>query len=167
MAKCSFCGTTILFGGIRDREVRFCSKKCHQKGYALVAAKEIPKQVIDERAGTIHRGRCPRCQGNGPIDVHTSYRIYSVIVYSSWSSRPHVCCRSCGLRSQLADAVFSFLLGWWGFPWGLVMTPIQLGRNIAGMLSNHEEARPSEQLKHLVSIQIAKEALAHQRGGTT
>ena len=155
MTRCAYCGTTILFGGVRDGDFRFCNEKCHQNGHALVAAKEIPQVVVDQHAGEVHRGRCPKCKGPGPVDVHTSYRVHSLIVYTAWSSIPHICCRSCGVKSQVGDAIRSLLLGWWGIPWGLMMTPIQVGRNIAGVLSGPEETRPSEKLKQLVRVRIA------------
>ena len=78
---------------------------------------KIPQDIVDRHGGEIHRGLCPKCQGNGPIDVHTSYRVYSLFLYTSRSSKPNICCRSCGIRSQIGDAIFSFLFGWWGFPW--------------------------------------------------
>ena len=161
MAKCAYCRTAILFGGVRDADLRFCTEECHRNGYALVVAKEIPQTVVDQQAGEIHRGRCPECKGSGPIDVHTSYRVYSLILYTSWSNRPNVCCRSCGVKSQLGDAFFSLVLGWWGFPWGLIMTPVQVVRNLGGAFAG-EELRPSEKLKQLVRVMIARRLIEEQ-----
>lgn len=31
MAKCGYCGTTILFGGKKDGDLRFCNDECHAK----------------------------------------------------------------------------------------------------------------------------------------
>ena len=156
MATCAYCRTTILFGGVRDKDLRFCNEECHQNGYPLVVAKEIPQAMVDQHAGEIHRGLCPKCNGRGPIDVHTSYRVYSLILYTSWSSRPNLCCRSCGVKTQLGDAFLSLLLGWWGFPWGFIMTPVQITRNIGGALTGPDEIRPSEKLQQLVRVILAK-----------
>ena len=37
-----------------------------------------------------------------------------------------------GLRRGLAYSAVSLLCGWWGFPWGLIWTPMTLYRNLAG-----------------------------------
>ena len=157
MAKCEYCGTTIVFGGVKEDGLRFCTKECHQQGHLLVLSRQIPKNIVDARLGEVHRGLCPKCQGNGPVDVHTSYRIYSALVFSSWRSIPTVCCRSCGIKGQLGNTIFSLILGWWGFPWGLIMTPVQIARNIAGMVKGPDEMKPSDKLEKLVRIAIASQ----------
>jgi hypothetical protein len=46
MASCSYCNTTILFGGKRTGDLRFCNEKCAQKGaLALVASQLSPTDV--------------------------------------------------------------------------------------------------------------------------
>jgi hypothetical protein len=37
-----------------------------------------------------------------------------------------------GWRRGLPYALGSFLLGWWGLPWGLVYTPLVLWTNLSG-----------------------------------
>jgi len=162
MATCGYCGTTILFGGVKDESLRFCNKECHQKGHVLVLSRSVPNTIVDDQVRQVHRGPCPKCHGSGPVDVHTAHRIYSALVYTSWSSIPNVSCRSCGLKSQIGNAVFSLALGWWGFPWGIIMTPIQVGRNIIGMMTGPDESRPSDKLENLVRISIASQMMAEQ-----
>ena len=163
MATCACCGSLILFGGVRDSDLRFCNAKCHQKSHPLMLSRKIPQDIVDKHAGEIHRGLCPKCQGNGPIDVHTSYRVYSLLVYTSWSSRPHICCRSCGIKSQIGDAIFSFLFGWWGFPWGFLLTPVQVVRNIINVVKSPDELRPSEKLRNIVRQSIGSNLLTEQQ----
>jgi hypothetical protein len=158
MAKCGYCGTTIIFGGVKENGLRFCNSECHQKGHVLILAGRIPKDLVEDQAGKIHRGLCPRCQGNGPVDVHTSYRVYSVLVYTSRRSIQNVCCRSCGIKSQIRETLFSLVVGWWGFPWGLIMTPVQISRNIAGMLRGPDDVKPSDKLEDVVRIGIAAQS---------
>ena len=69
--------------------------------------------------------------------------MWSALVILTWSSRPQICCRSCGVKNKISDALFCFFLGWWGFPHGLIMTPIQLGRNLFGIFSMPDPSRPS------------------------
>ena len=167
MAKCDYCGTTILFGGVRDDDLRFCDEKCHQNGFALVLSRKISQDFVNEQAKVVHQGLCPKCKGNGPIDVHTSYRIYSLLLFTSWSSIPNICCRSCGIKSQISNCIFSFLFGWWGFPWGFLITPVQVVRNIAGILKGPDGANPSEKLNNLVRNLIAQQLIEKQQEPTT
>jgi hypothetical protein len=160
MAGCGYCGTTILFGGVRDNGLRFCNEKCHQKGYALVVSREIPQEIVDRQVKEIHRGLCPKCNGQGPVDVHTSYRIYSLLLFTSWKSIPDICCRSCGIKGQVGSGIFSLLLGWWGFPWGFLMTPVQVVRNISGIVKGPDSSNPSGKLENLVRTIIAQQLVA-------
>lgn len=162
MAKCNACGTTILFGGVRDGDLRFCNAKCHAKGYLIRIARDIPKDVIAQHTASIYHGTCPKCHGPGPVDVHTSHRIWSAVFLTSWRNQPHICCRSCGRKQQIGDAAFSLVLGWWGFPWGLIMTPVQIGRNLVGVFGRKGEHAPSVDLERIAGMAIASEAVKRQ-----
>ena len=165
MAKCGYCNSTILFGGVQEGDLRFCNENCHQGGFRLTVASQVPDNVLEQQVWTIHQGTCPNCQGNGPIDVHTSHRVWSALVTTSWRSTPRVSCRSCGVKSQLGDTAFSLVLGWWGLPWGLVMTPVQVSRNLLAMARPPETSQPSAELTKLVRIEIAAQAVANQASG--
>lgn len=166
MAKCDYCSTFILFGGVRDGRLRFCNDSCHQSGYALVVAEEIPEDIVDNASKEIHQGRCPKCQGEGPIDVFTSHKVWSLILFTSWSSSPEISCKSCGRKAQFGNLLFSLIFGWWGFPWGIIYTPIQISKNIIGMLSHPGYSRPSEELKKNIRINIAAQMLEEQAKDT-
>lgn len=155
MAACAFCNTTILFGGRRQGNQRFCNAECEQRGVVAQTANQLPAADVARYLGEVHRGACPRCQGPGPVDVHTSYRVWSALLMTSWSSRPTVSCQPCGTKRKLGDALFSLVLGWWGFPWGLVMTPVQVGRNLFGLTQRPNPAVPSATLERILRLQLA------------
>ena len=162
MKKCDACGTTILFGGVSDGGLRFCNATCHAKGSLIRVAAQIPPDVVRQQTGVIYRGQCPNCQGPGPVDVHTSYRVWSALVITSWQSRPRISCRSCGRRRQLGDAAFSLLLGWWGIPWGFIMTPVQIWRNVARAFNSQGEHEPSKDLERATGMAIAADMIRRQ-----
>jgi hypothetical protein len=162
MAKCAYCGTTILFGGKKDGDLRFCNETCCEKGVAVRIARRLPEDEVQKRAAVVHQGNCPKCGGPGPVDVHVSYRVWSAVHLTSWQSRPQVSCRSCGVKHLLGDTAFSFLLGWWGFPFGLIVTPIQLFRNIVGLASSPDPTLPSEALASLVRADLAAQVVRQQ-----
>jgi hypothetical protein len=45
MAACGACGTTILFGGVKDAGLRFCNAKCRNNGALLSLARQLPPDV--------------------------------------------------------------------------------------------------------------------------
>ena len=55
---------------------------------------------------------------------------------------------------------FSLLFGWWGFPWGLCLTPVQIFRNGMGLVRGPDDGQPSQQLGKLVRLGIASHAPA-------
>lgn len=161
MATCGYCSTTILFGGKRDGTTKFCNDKCLQQGQLVSIASAIPSDVIKRYTDDVHQGSCPRCDGPGPVDVHISYRVWSAAVVTSWSSRPAVSCNSCGTKRKLSDALFSLLLGWWGLPWGFLITPVQIVRNLIGLVRKSSPDQPSPALEKMVRLNIARQAEGH------
>jgi hypothetical protein len=160
MARCDSCGTTILFGGVTEGNLRFCNATCYQRGFLLTMANEVPENLVSQHLAALHQGPCPKCNGPGPVDVHTSHVVWSLLVMTSWNSIPQVCCRRCGVKSKLGNALISGLVGWWGFPWGLIMTPIQIVRNTYGVFSPPDPTQPSTQLEQLVRVNLAAQLIA-------
>ena len=163
MASCEACNTTILFGGTKDGHHRYCNDKCYEQGLLLRAADEIPVEIVLEATEELRRGACPSCAGAGPIEVFNSYRVWSALLVTSWQTRPAICCRSCATKNQLGDAAFSLFLGWWGFPWGLVMTPVQIVRNLTSLGKKPDPYQPSEELKDNVRILLVSQAMAEHQ----
>jgi hypothetical protein len=158
MANCAYCGTSILFGGRRVGELRYCNATCQQRANLLAWSQQVPAPVVQQQVMSVHQGRCPQCSGPGPVDVHTSYRVFSALIITRWMNTPQVSCRSCGVKKQLIGVGYSLLLGWWGFPWGLIMTPVQIVRNISGMVSVQDPTRPSAQLERTLRVTIGAQA---------
>ena len=163
MAKCDYCGSTIIFGGKQNGNLRFCNDRCLQEGSLAAIAHQVPDNVVEQAVWSAHQGHCPKCNGSGPVDVHVSHRVWSALVITSWRSQPQVSCRRCGIKSQCGDAAFSLLLGWWGIPWGLVMTPVQIGRNIVAMSRPPDPTKPSAQLDRIIRLNIAANAATHDQ----
>jgi hypothetical protein len=154
MSKCSYCGTTILLGGVRQGNLQFCNTRCQQSAYLLQLAQTVPADVLERQMQEVFRGNCPKCNGLGPIDVHKVHQVWSALILTRWSSAQQVSCKSCATKSQLGGMFFSLALGWWGFPWGLILTPVQVVRNIAEICSGPDPAQPSPALRNLVLVNL-------------
>src|SRR5580658_687243 len=128
MSSCSYCNSIILWGGRQIGAFKFCNDKCAIKGTRALAAQQIPDDVVIPFVRRLHSGPCPKCGGPGPVDVFTAYSIWSAVVVTRWVSEPQVSCKPCGVKHQAVSLGKSLVLGWWGFPWGLIITPIQIVR---------------------------------------
>jgi hypothetical protein len=129
-----------------------------RNAHGLPVANQETEDYIREQVRAIHRGRCPRCSGHGPVDVHTSHWVWSAVFFTRWGSCSHICCRKCGRIEQVKAGLSSFVLGWWGFPWGLLMTPIQIIQNLVGLLSGPSDSTPSENLYLAVYKQLQQDS---------
>ena len=167
MAKCGYCGSTIIMGGVRAGEQRFCNNKCHQGAYILSATKNVPPEVLDRKVEEVWRGNCPQCRGLGPIDVHKVYEVWSALVLTRWTTKTQVSCRACATKRQLGGVAFSFFFGWWGFPWGLILTPVQITRNVIGMSRGPDTARASDGLRKLVLVNLGAQMIASQKAAAS
>ena len=60
-------------------------------------------------------------------------------------------CRPCAVKIQAGNLVFSSLLGWWGFPHGPPITPVQVVRNLIAIVAPPDPSHPSPKL-----VQVAQ-----------
>lgn len=153
MARCAYCGET-MFGGKKVGRDVFCNELHYQLSLKAAAAVEIPDDAVRREAESIHRGPCPRCHGPGPVDVHVSHHVLSIVVLTFSSSKSMVSCRPCGRRSQILALIASLIGGWWGIPLGPIFTPIQVVRNLKAIFAE-PTAGPSPQLRVWVRQQMA------------
>jgi hypothetical protein len=165
MPKCSYCNSTIVVGGVREGDRRFFNQRCRQGGALLEVAQLVPEEEVVKRVASIHQGPCPKCRRIGSIDVHTSHSVWSALVVTKWKSSPRVSCVSCGRKAKVAATLNSLLLGWWGFPWGLILTPIQITKNIWGIATTQQSFAPSPQLERIVRLSLAGELKRAQKAG--
>lgn len=163
MAKCGYCNSTIIFGGVNAGAYKFCNATCHQNAYILSVTKTIPEDVVSRRVEEVWRGNCPKCSCMGPVDIHYVYEVWSAFVITRWTTSSQVSCHGCARKRQLGGIAFSLALGWWGFPWGLVLTPVQVTRNIIGMCGGPGVARPSENLRNFVLVSMGTQMIAAQK----
>jgi hypothetical protein len=163
MSKCGYCGSTIIMGGVRSGDQRFCNKTCFQNARIISVTKNVPNDVLGRKIEEVWRGNCPMCRSLGPVDVHKVYEVWSALVLTRWTTKAQVSCHACAVKRQLGGTAFSLVLGWWGFPWGLVLTPVQITRNIMGMVRGPDPSRPSDALRKAVLVNLGAQTLANPK----
>lgn len=159
MPQCAHCGTSILFGGVKDNGYRYCNSDCHQQGKVLAVVDEMPEDFVNDQIEEARQGPCPKCDGAGPIDLHTYHYAVSILVVTTWNSTPEVCCRTCATWGKLKGCVISFFFGWWGFPFGLIATPIQILRNVIGFFTSP----PPGEFEKIMRLSLASQFAEYQR----
>jgi len=155
-SECDFCGSSARFSAILDEGQRFCSKTCLRNARLLEVSEEIPKETVFQHACEIKESPCPLCnKSTSKTEVRHYYRVYSVGILTSWTKKRHICCLSCGRKMNFWSLVFCTLFGWWGVPWGLIITPAQIIANIAEMFKPRSGSAPSEDLILAARLDLA------------
>ena len=159
MGKCEICGARILFGPVREGRHEYCSPKCRDQDVVSVVTQQLPEGLVTKNVLEIHEGSCPACGGEGPIDVHVSHKVWSLLVLTQFKTEPKICCSRCGRNARIKAILFSGLFGWWGFPWGVLGTPVQIFRNLGRNGPAPNQEGPSPALHAMVSSQLASQYL--------
>ena len=136
MPACDYCGEHYTLGPMKTGSYLFCSSICRDNGRVLEVLDNVPPAQVMEYVSNAQNAPCPTCGRAGPVDVQSSFRVYSLLLYTSWKTVAKVECRSCARKRQLKDLGFSLMTGWWGVPWGVFVTPVQVIRNIVALLDN-------------------------------
>jgi hypothetical protein len=162
VAHCKNCRSRIWFGGgLKDGAYQFCNEHCWSQELSKYSGR-FSEDEVRETVTRVHGGPCPVCKGPGPVDVRHFHTVWSAIFWTSWESRRKVVCRACGLKHQIGSTLFCLFLGWWGFPWGLILTPVQLIRNV-GAIFTKDSRGPSQQLELVVRTGLARSDMQNRR----
>lgn len=156
MATCANCGQTILFGGVKHGTLRFCSKECYNAAKHLHMTLNVPDDAVEAATTVFHQGDCPCCSGPGPVDIHFSHRVMSFLVVTQYQTIPKISCRSCAAKAKLGNFFATLFCGWWGVPFGLILTPIYLCRNLHGLVFPVSADAPSDQLREYIRLNLAQ-----------
>lgn len=161
MAVCDYCGTTYRGGAAVHGNLRFCTHQCRDRGRILELLDEFAPKVIDAEIQKLRTGPCEECGAQANIDIHKSYRVHSVVIWTQWRSLSHLCCQSCGRKHQWKAIGYSGTLGWWGLPFGPIITPIQIARNFFAIMRRAD--RPSPDFTRIMRVHLAERVSAAAR----
>jgi hypothetical protein len=157
MGNCGYCKTFVIAGGVRDHGRVYCNKDCHYYGCVKENAKLVPDELIESEVRAVFDGKCPRCEGDGPIDLFHSHYVWSAFLFSVHSSPQALSCRTCARHRQFRAAFYCAALGWWSLS-GLILTPAYVVFNFYEAAKG-TKAEPSQALRLLISRQIAATAM--------
>lgn len=109
---------------------------------------EASNPELDRYVDDVYRSNCPTCGKPGPIDVRRAYWVWSALFLTRWGADPKIECAPCARPRRVEKLLFSLLVGWWGFPFGFILTPVQVIRNLIAIYS--KDSGPSAEFKKIV-----------------
>lgn len=160
MTPCAACGSSIVFGGVQADGDVYCNRTCRDKGRTRCL--DLPDSIVQGRARAVHQSACPKCNRPGPTDLHVAHWAWSALLFTQWGSTPLLGCRRCGNLHRLTRGLATLVFGWWGMPWGFLMTPIQVIRNLVGALHGPDPSRPSAALVRAVRLGLGEGLVADE-----
>ena len=161
VATCINCDYEIMVGEDiltvveNGREMSFCDEECYGELIGRRHAHDVPEAIVEEIVFKVHQGACVMCGGNGPIDIFETNYIVSFILGALVDKNEYICCHRCGQKKKILSIFWCTLLGWWSIPTGILMTPVQIAKNIRGLFTPKKMDAPSDELFEFVQQEIA------------
>lgn len=116
----------------------------------------VSQDQVLAHAHAIRNAACPICkQQQSPVDMREEHWVWSALVVTRYGRKTRLCCRDCGRAHNLRALGKSAMLGWWGFPFGLLITPYKIGMNLHGYFRKEGNA-PSPELQRWVRSRLAE-----------
>jgi hypothetical protein len=158
---CHTCDAIILFGGVMRDGHRYCGRRCAEEAELGRAVEMIPEDVAEHEALRVRKDPCPLCgRPETDVDLRASYRVTGFLLHTSVSTRRQICCRICGTREAAKAVAYTMIFGWWGFPWGPLLTPLNVVRNLFAMIPRFRHRRAHPDFVEAVRLDIAAGVLA-------
>lgn len=156
MPKCPNCGKHLFLAGAEGPDgAKYCDENCQTK-YALqpyvarLSDGDVRREILK-----IQSQGCPECGEPDPVEVWNSHSIWSAVLLTRWVNKQHFCCQRCARKHQWTGLLFSAVPGWWGFPWGIIMTPVQIARGVGALSTKIIRGQPSPVLVRRAELQLA------------
>jgi len=99
---------------------------------------ELSQVEIKVLVSEIKKTPCPICnQSFAPLQAAEIQKVRSILLITNHSAEAMIACENCIKKEKNKQLLLNFLLGWWGFPWGLIRTPMALVKHFTK--SNDDE----------------------------
>lgn len=118
----------------------------------MVQNSKLSMQDILKYAYILRTIPCPYCRNpNKKINATVIHTVQSFLIVTTSKKAIKIGCPDC-LEKQNNDAILSSaILGWWGFPWGIIKTPIYIWRNFQEKKQNYLDTPNNTFLSFILS----------------
>lgn len=125
------------------------------KGF-IAQTKEYTISELETYAEKLRKIACPICnQTHKKLNGTIAYTVKSFVFFSSFGIKPIIACPECLDKENNNSISSTLLLGWWGFPWGILKTPIYIYKNMKIKSQNHLE-KPNETLLSFILTNVGE-----------
>lgn len=101
------------------------------------APKQYSLEEIQNYADLVRQLPCPVChRTTQPLNGTIIYTVKSFLVLTYSRKKPIIACPDCLNKKNNLAILTTSLLGWWGFPWGLIKTPQYIYDNVRAKKKN-------------------------------
>ena len=99
--------------------------------------KTYTSEEIEQYAQLLSNLPCPVCDSNQQkLNGTVAHTVKSFLIFTTSERKPTIACPDCLDQVNDKAAWSTALLGWWGFPWGLLKTPVYIYRNFKAKKEN-------------------------------
>lgn len=120
--SCDYCNSSATYKPVLDSGQRFCSVDCLNNTRLSEISEDIPGREIILHAKELKSSECPKCHiKDNNVEARKYHTIISIVFLSFISDKTHICCISCGRKTNFFAIVYCFFLGWWGIPFGIIV----------------------------------------------
>jgi len=167
--RCDGCAQIILTGGTKVGDLRFCTPKCASNAVDLIDIDQhsltLPEKFLEAQVLQVFEGPCPRCGITGGVDLYEAHWVWSILVMTQWKTTGGLSCQGCATKARIYALLVSSTCGWWGFPWGIFMTPLQILRNLAALME-FSRTEPSTKLVQHIRRMLAAQDLRERQAAS-
>ena len=130
-------------------------------GDTVAAAIDAQVRVLDNEAllaycEVLRALPCPVCQSQQQLlNATITSEVLSFLVMTTSKKKIHIACPTCLNELNRKALTSSALLGWWGFPWGIIRTIGAIAFN-SKMQKNNHLPMPSAVLQQFVRERVGR-----------
>lgn len=116
----------------------------------------VSEQEIAEYCGLLQVQPCPICHSSSQrLNAALTSKVISFLVITTWKKQFAIACPTCLDKLNRDASISTALLGWWGFPWGIIRTIQALIANGKMEKTNHVP-HPNDLLKAFVVSNVGR-----------
>jgi predicted nucleic-acid-binding Zn-ribbon protein len=100
--------------------------------------KEYTIEEIDAYCDLVSNLSCPSCGSTTKrLNATMTGEVMSFVFFTTYNKKIKVGCPHCLDKANNNALTKTAILGWWGFPWGVIRTPQAIALNLKSKRTNH------------------------------
>lgn len=136
---------TTNAGGLRPEVFEIIESEVNKRKFnpdifqgVLSQNREYAIEEIEQYSNYLRDLPCPICKSTSQrLNGTISHKLYSIILFTTTRKEVTIACPNCLDEKNNNAALSNFTIGWWSFPFGLIMTPVYMYRDFKAKSNNN------------------------------